>query len=135
MCRRGEFCKKNRSDRMLGPLRKSLGKPSGDGIVIIARQVEHLDQCLETDAPVFILLAPDGLRRGEQVDDFDRVDFYNGCLFQAATLFDKPCVRIFDPPVEFLDQMPVFGAGRGRFVNRDNIRKDLRELFCWILWR
>lgn len=39
---------------MLGPYRKSLGKPSGDGVVVVARQVEHLDQCLEADAPVLI---------------------------------------------------------------------------------
>ena len=114
---------------MLGPYRKGLGKPSGNGVVIVVRQVEHLDQCLEANAPVFILFAPDGLRRGEEVDNLDRTDFRDGCLFQPTALLDEPCIRVFDPPVEFLDQMPVFGAGRSRFVNRDNVRKDLGELF------
>lgn len=117
---------------MLGPYRKGLGKSSGNGVVIVARQIEHLDQCLEADAPVFILFAPDGLQRGEDVDNLDRADFRDGILFQPAALLDKPCVRVFNPPVEFLDQMPVFGAGRGRFVNRDNVRKDLGELFLLV---
>lgn len=77
---------------MLGPYREGLGKPSGNGVVIVARQVEHLDQSPETEASVFILLAPDGLRPGEEVDNLDRANLRDGCLFQPAALLDEPCV-------------------------------------------